>query len=216
MRSRAVRRPLPCWFSMALPPPPWRIFSSSLRTRATRSAIARMFFSKRDEVASRRVCSRFSAADWDAGGRLAMRRESVCGNRPRYNSRATRRKQLTRTNQNAYRLLRAAQVGNQFCQRLAELHRRIGTQAPRMQRLHDAAHLIPGITAAQVIELGAALRSGIDSRPRSAAGKGHTVSRDDVDVLQRRALHATRAAGIVSFHQARHLVAKKLAHALVG
>src|SRR4030081_401153 len=52
MRSRAVRRNLVCWLSMALPPPPSRIFSSSLRTWATRSASARMFDSKRRELGS--------------------------------------------------------------------------------------------------------------------------------------------------------------------
>src|SRR6267143_750339 len=52
MRSRAVRRDLACWLSTALAPPPSRIFSSSLRTWATRSARARMFDSKRRELGS--------------------------------------------------------------------------------------------------------------------------------------------------------------------
>src|ERR1022692_3179839 len=52
MRSRAVRRDLACWLSMALAPPPSRIFSSSLRTWATRSARARMLDSKRSELGS--------------------------------------------------------------------------------------------------------------------------------------------------------------------
>src|ERR1019366_9054917 len=52
MRSRAVRRDLACWLSMALAPPPSRIFSSSLRTWATRSASARMLDSKRRELGS--------------------------------------------------------------------------------------------------------------------------------------------------------------------
>src|ERR1039458_9862090 len=51
-RSRAVRRDLACWLSMALAPPPSRIFSSSLRTWATRSARARMLDSKRSELGS--------------------------------------------------------------------------------------------------------------------------------------------------------------------
>src|SRR6266404_6941664 len=52
MRSRAVRRDLACWLSMAFAPPPSRIFSSSLRTWATRSARARMLDSKRRELGS--------------------------------------------------------------------------------------------------------------------------------------------------------------------
>src|SRR6266851_8205049 len=52
MRSRAVRRDLACWLSMALAPPPSRIFSSSLRTWATRSASERMLDSKRRELGS--------------------------------------------------------------------------------------------------------------------------------------------------------------------
>ena len=52
MRSRAVRRDLACWLSMAFGPPPSRIFSSSLRTWATRSASARMLDSKRRELGS--------------------------------------------------------------------------------------------------------------------------------------------------------------------
>src|SRR6266567_6598226 len=55
MRSRAVRRPLPCWLSIALGPPPSRICSSSLRTAETRSARKRIFASNRGEVASTRV-----------------------------------------------------------------------------------------------------------------------------------------------------------------
>ena len=52
MRSRAVRRFLACWVSMAFGPPPSRIFSSSLRSCATRSARARIFDSKRSELGS--------------------------------------------------------------------------------------------------------------------------------------------------------------------
>src|SRR5208337_4814879 len=52
MRSRAVRRDLACWLSIAFGPPPSRIFSSSLRTWATSSATARMLDSKRRELAS--------------------------------------------------------------------------------------------------------------------------------------------------------------------
>src|SRR5208282_6743690 len=52
IRSRAVRRALACWLSMALAPPPSRMISSSLRTWATRSASARMLDSKRRELGS--------------------------------------------------------------------------------------------------------------------------------------------------------------------
>src|SRR5438105_15760295 len=52
MRSRAVKRPLACWLSMALAPPPSRIFSSWLCTCDTRSAMKRMLASKRAEVGS--------------------------------------------------------------------------------------------------------------------------------------------------------------------
>src|SRR5271157_3430432 len=52
MRSRAVRRPLACWASIASAPPPSRVFSSSLRTWATSSARARMLDSKRSELGS--------------------------------------------------------------------------------------------------------------------------------------------------------------------
>src|ERR1700680_2033662 len=52
MRSRAVRRDFACWLSMALAPPPSRIFSSSLQTWATRSARARMLDSNRRELGS--------------------------------------------------------------------------------------------------------------------------------------------------------------------
>src|ERR1700688_3312241 len=52
MRSRAVRRDLAGWLSMALAPPPSRIVSSSLRTWATRSARARMLDSNRRELGS--------------------------------------------------------------------------------------------------------------------------------------------------------------------
>src|SRR5208337_2803943 len=52
MRSRAVSRDFACWLSMALAPPPSRIFSSSLRTWATSSASARMLDSKRRELGS--------------------------------------------------------------------------------------------------------------------------------------------------------------------
>src|ERR1700730_16617491 len=52
MRSRAVRRPLLCWLSIALGPPPSRILSSSLRTCDTKSARNRILASKRAEVGS--------------------------------------------------------------------------------------------------------------------------------------------------------------------
>src|SRR5579862_2296499 len=52
MRSRAVRRPLECWLSIAFCPPPSQIFSPSLRTCETRSARKRMLASKRAEVGS--------------------------------------------------------------------------------------------------------------------------------------------------------------------
>src|SRR4051812_34479124 len=52
IRSRAVRRPLLCWLSIALGPPPSRIFSSSFRTCETRSARKRMLASKRADVGS--------------------------------------------------------------------------------------------------------------------------------------------------------------------
>ena len=45
MRSRAVNRPLACWFSMALAPPPSHIFSPSLRTCDIKSARKRMLAS---------------------------------------------------------------------------------------------------------------------------------------------------------------------------
>src|SRR5271157_3422480 len=63
MRSRAVRRPLPCWLSMALLPPPSRIASSSFRTCDIRSARKRMLASKRAEVGSIFVVSTFAAVD---------------------------------------------------------------------------------------------------------------------------------------------------------
>src|SRR5438067_1672165 len=60
MRSRATRRPLPCWLSIALGPPPSRIFSSSLWTCDMRSARKRILASKRAEVASTRVSRVFA------------------------------------------------------------------------------------------------------------------------------------------------------------
>ena len=44
MRSRAVRRPFLCCASMALAPPPWRIFSSSFLISVRRAIISRLFF----------------------------------------------------------------------------------------------------------------------------------------------------------------------------
>src|SRR5579862_3087355 len=67
MRSRAVNRPLACWFSTALAPPPSQIFSPSLRTCDIRSARKRMLASKRAEVGSIFVRSRF-AGDEGLGG----------------------------------------------------------------------------------------------------------------------------------------------------
>src|SRR6266550_189222 len=74
MRSRAVNRPLACWLSMAFGPPPSRIFSSSLRTCETRSAIKRMLASKRAEVGSTLEGNRLDVAvDWETSLRSAMR-----------------------------------------------------------------------------------------------------------------------------------------------
>src|SRR5882762_10554413 len=73
MRSRAVKRPLACWLSVALAPPPSRIFSSSLRTCETRSAIKRMLASKRAEVGSTFEGKRLEAAvDWETSLRCTM------------------------------------------------------------------------------------------------------------------------------------------------
>src|SRR6266478_5620819 len=67
MRSRAVRRPLPCWFSMFLSPPPSQIASPSLRTCDMRSARKRMLASYRAEVGSIFVVRTLDAWDnWDA------------------------------------------------------------------------------------------------------------------------------------------------------
>src|SRR4051812_19510579 len=63
MRSRAVSRPLECWFSMALAPPPSQIFCSSLRTCDIRSARKRILASKRADVGSTFVASSFAGAD---------------------------------------------------------------------------------------------------------------------------------------------------------
>src|SRR6266853_4302759 len=52
IRSRPVLRPLLCWLSIALAPPPSQIFSPSLRTCDIRSARNRMLASKRAEVGS--------------------------------------------------------------------------------------------------------------------------------------------------------------------
>src|SRR5579864_4842323 len=52
MRSRAVRRPLACWLSIALAPPPSQIFSPSLRICDMRSARNRILASKRADVGS--------------------------------------------------------------------------------------------------------------------------------------------------------------------
>src|SRR5579862_2308750 len=75
MRSRAVSRPLACWFSIALAPPPSQIFSPSLRTCDIRSAKKRMLASYRAEVGSTFVVSTFPGADEllvEASLRLAM------------------------------------------------------------------------------------------------------------------------------------------------
>src|SRR5882762_5332085 len=73
MRSRAVKRPFACWLSVALAPPPSRIFSSSLRTCETRSAIKRMLASKRAEVGSTFEGNRLEAAvDCETSLRCAM------------------------------------------------------------------------------------------------------------------------------------------------
>src|ERR1700693_1529637 len=71
MRSRAVRRALECWFSMAFAPPPSQIFSPSLRTCDIRSARKRMLASNRAEVGSIFVVSRLFT--WDGSGIASMR-----------------------------------------------------------------------------------------------------------------------------------------------
>src|ERR1700730_636036 len=72
MRSRAVRRPLPCWFSMFLAPPPSQIASPSLRTCDMRSARKRMLASYRAEVGSTFVVRTLDAWDnWDVSSRGA-------------------------------------------------------------------------------------------------------------------------------------------------
>src|SRR5579864_7029444 len=63
MRSRAVRRPLACWFSIALAPPPSQIFCSSLRTWDIRSARKRILASNRADVGSIFVASAFAGGD---------------------------------------------------------------------------------------------------------------------------------------------------------
>src|SRR5229473_8521335 len=75
MRSRAVRRPLLCWFSMFFAPPPSRIFSSSLWTCDMRSARNRMLASYRAEVGSTFVVSAFEA--WDDGSVGASLRSAM-------------------------------------------------------------------------------------------------------------------------------------------
>src|SRR5216684_1112054 len=75
MRSRAVRRPLLCWFSMFFAPPPSRIFSSSLWTCDMRSARKRMLASYRAEVGSTFVVSAFEA--WDDGSVVASLRSAM-------------------------------------------------------------------------------------------------------------------------------------------
>src|SRR5437879_12263041 len=75
MRSRAVSLPFACWLSMALGPPPSRIFSSSFRTCETRSAMKRMLASKRTDVGSTFEGNRLDVAvDWEASLRSAMGR----------------------------------------------------------------------------------------------------------------------------------------------
>src|ERR1017187_4957293 len=76
MRSRAVRRDLACWLSMALGPPPSQIFSSSLRIWATRSASARMLDSKRSEAGSTLVARTLLIAIAVDSVRSDMRAES--------------------------------------------------------------------------------------------------------------------------------------------
>ena len=63
MRSRAVRRFLLCWLSMALAPPPSQIFSPSLRTCDIRSAMKRMLASNFAEVGSTFVVRTVAAPD---------------------------------------------------------------------------------------------------------------------------------------------------------
>src|SRR5271155_5380537 len=63
IRSREVRRPLPCWFSMALAPPPSEIFSPSFRTCDIRSARKRMLASNRAEVGSTFVVKTLTVSD---------------------------------------------------------------------------------------------------------------------------------------------------------
>src|SRR5258706_6172006 len=67
MSSRALRRPLPCWFSMFLSPPPSQIANPSLRTCDMRSARKRMLASYRAVVGSTFVVRTLDAWDnWDA------------------------------------------------------------------------------------------------------------------------------------------------------
>src|SRR5580693_3615138 len=87
MRSRAVRRLLLCWFSIAFVPPPSQIFSPSLRTWDIRSARKRMLASKRADVGSTfvvktvpeakefaaRVSLRFDMEEWTDYGITAGR-----------------------------------------------------------------------------------------------------------------------------------------------
>src|SRR5215469_1743686 len=80
MRSRAVKRPLACWFSMAFDPPPSQIFSPSLRTCDIRSARKRMLASNRAEVGSTFVVSTVPlAAEFDARGSLRVDMRGTIG-----------------------------------------------------------------------------------------------------------------------------------------
>src|SRR5712671_5950479 len=63
IRSRPVLRPLLCWLSIALGPPPSQIFSPSLRTCDIRSARNRMLASKRADVGSTFVARTFDGAE---------------------------------------------------------------------------------------------------------------------------------------------------------
>ena len=114
MRSRAVNRPLACWFSMALTPPPSQIFSPSLRTCDMRSARKRMLASKRAEVGSifvvstlagcRRVRGR-SFVTFSHGSRIKERTDYGI---PRGLQRATRHDANSRLQRRLRRLLSEA------------------------------------------------------------------------------------------------------------
>src|SRR5579862_4763258 len=80
MRSRAVRRFLLCWCSIAFCPPPSRIFSSSLRMWETKSARKRILASNRGEVGSIRDSRTPEVDDEEDSTRLGMGRlENIYG-----------------------------------------------------------------------------------------------------------------------------------------